>query len=124
VRFNQVIAVAREIGGSANQHSMNTRMIKAALILVVLVFVTGCKVRTHPAAARNACIANLKQIDGSKAQWALDNHITNLEVTPLASQLYGPTNYIREVPECPQGGTYRIGALREHVQCTLAGHTL
>jgi hypothetical protein len=103
---------------------MNTRMMKALPVLAVLLIPTGCEEGARPISIRNACGANLKQIDAAKAQWAQDNHITNLDVAPLTRQLYGPTNYIREALGCPGGGTYRIGTLREHAQCTEAGHTL
>src|SRR6266545_3424888 len=41
----------------------------------------------------NSCIANLKQIDGAKATWALENKKTNSDI-PTTNELYGAMNYI------------------------------
>jgi hypothetical protein len=72
----------------------------------------------------NACIANLKQIDGAKATWALEHGITNGSFVVSGKELYGVTNYIRDEPTCPMGGTYQIGLLGQKPRCTLPGHTL
>ena len=72
-----------------------------------------------------SCIAYLKQIDGAKATWALENKKTNSDV-PTASDLFGPTAYIRDTPQCPGGGTYTLNAVVLTPTCSLAylGHTL
>jgi hypothetical protein len=70
-----------------------------------------------------SCTANLKCIDGAKATWALENHITNNAV-PLDSELFGAAAYIREKPTCPAGGIYVIGALNQKPRCSIPGHTI
>jgi len=71
----------------------------------------------------NSCIGNLKQIDGAKATWALENKKTNSDI-PSATELYGATNYIQNVPECHAGGTYRIGRIDQRPRCSIPGHTI
>ena len=68
----------------------------------------------------SACMANLKQIQGAKAEWAIETHKTPTD-TPADSDLFGPTVYIREKPSCPAGGTYFVGAVGEKVRCSLGG---
>lgn len=72
---------------------------------------------------RNACIAYLKMIDGAKATWALENKKTNSDI-PSATELYGATAYIRDVPMCPQSGKYVIGSVQQKPRCSITGHTL
>ncbi len=74
-------------------------------------------------AQRNACIANLKQIDGAKTLWALDEGAA-ASATPGWTDLV--TAYIKSTPSCPGGGTYSIGAVNADPTCTqsAAGHAL
>ena len=75
---------------------------------------------------KNACIANLKQIDGAKATWALELKKSNTDA-PLPTDLYGASNYIRDQPTCPANGSYDPQEVRFKPTCTEAptsGHTL
>lgn len=77
----------------------------------------------RPHCSMNSCIANLKQIDGAKATWALENKKTNTDI-PAATDLYGAAAYIRDAPTCPRGGKYVIGSVEQKTSCTIPGHTL
>jgi hypothetical protein len=74
--------------------------------------------RTSPA---NACINNLRQIDGAKEQWALDHNAKTNETVPV-NQL---TNYLYRgaMLQCPSGGVYKIGKVGEPPTCSL-GNTV
>jgi hypothetical protein len=72
---------------------------------------------------RNGCIAQLKQIDGAKAVWALENKKLITDV-PTATDLYGTNAYIRDEPKCPLGGKYVIGSVQQKPRCSIPGHTL
>ena len=74
---------------------------------------------------KNACIANLKQIEGAKANWALENK-KNSSDTPTEAMLYGATAYIARTPVCPGGGAYTINAIDTPPVCdqAAAGHRL
>lgn len=75
--------------------------------------------RRTPAA--NACVNNLRQLDGAKESWRLENHKT-LNDTPRWEDLLP---YLRKKPVCPQGGTYILGRVGEPPRCSLGGtHTL
>jgi hypothetical protein len=69
-----------------------------------------------------ACVANLKTIYGGKATWALEKRKPNTAI-PTDAELYGATNYIREKPRCPAGGTYLTGRVDRKPRCTFPGHT-
>ena len=71
-----------------------------------------------------ACIANLKQIDGAKQQWAIDNRKSGRDV-PTAAELFGTTLYIKIEPTCPAGGArYGINAVQFNPTCSHPDHKL
>ncbi len=78
-------------------------------------------VKARNASASNACVANLKTIDGAKATWALENRKQQSE-TPTDADLFGPTSYIREKPACPANGLYTINPVDSKPTCTVRGH--
>ena len=76
--------------------------------------------QTEVEKAKNACINNLKQIDGAKQQWALENKQT-AEAVPSSQQL---APYFKNVPVCPLGGVYTLGNMESFPTCSIAGHVL
>ena len=101
-------------------------MIVVAIIGLLAAIAVPNFVKARQASQKNACIANLKQIDGAKATWALEMKKNNAD-TPTTSDLYGSTNYIRDEPKCPGGGTYTLNAVDTKPACSLATaqlHTL
>jgi hypothetical protein len=74
-----------------------------------------------------ACINNLRQIDGAKQQWALENNKTSNDVPTMDDlRIYmgrGPQGVI---PRCPGGGTYLLGRVGEDPRCSIGGpsHTM
>jgi chromosome segregation ATPase len=71
---------------------------------------------------RNACIANLKQIDAAKLQWALQNNKAE-DAIPTAQDLLP---YFKDgvFPVCPSGGVYTINAVALAPTCSIPGHAL
>jgi prepilin-type N-terminal cleavage/methylation domain-containing protein len=101
-------------------------MIVVAIIGLLAAIAIPNFVKARTSSQKNACIANLKQIEGAKATWALENKKTSAD-TPATTDLYGTTNYIRDEPKCPGGGTYNLNAVDTKPTCSLAasqGHTL
>jgi hypothetical protein len=96
-------------------------LIVAAIgVLAFLTWVVPAFKRACIVAATNCCICNLRQIDGAKQLWALDNHKTTNDV-PAWSNL---CRYLRDVPACPRGGTYKIGRVEDAPECSIPGHAL
>jgi hypothetical protein len=72
--------------------------------------------------AKNACINNLRQLDGAKQQWALENKQT-AEATPTAQHI-APYLQNQAIPACPSGGVYTLGNMESNPTCSIAGHAL
>ena len=97
-------------------------MIVVAIIGLLAAIAIPNFVKARAASQKSACVANLKQIEGAKATWALENKKVNADV-PADSDLYGPTLYIKDAPACPASGTYTIGAVSTKAACSVADHT-
>ncbi len=69
-----------------------------------------------------ACINNLRQIDGAKQQWALENK-KNAEDIPTATDIAA---YLKgnALPTCPAGGGYTLNAVGAEATCSIPGHVL
>ena len=76
--------------------------------------------RSNASAQTAACINNLKQIDGAKQQWALENRKTETDVPTEADIL----KYLPAKPVCPSGGTYTINAVGTPAACSVPEHSL
>ena len=98
-------------------------MIVVAIIGLLAAIAIPNFVKARTSSQQKACIANLKQIDGGKATWAMENKKTTTD-TPSTTELYGSNNYIRDEPTCPGGGTYTLGDVGTKPACDVAGHTL
>ena len=98
-------------------------MIVVAIIGLLAAIAIPNFVKARSKAQQNACIANLKQIDGAVQQWALENKKTSTDTYTLANV----TDYLKgsAIPSCPAGGTYAPGAtVANNPTCTIPGHTL
>ena len=86
-------------------------MIVVAIIGLLAAIAIPNFVKARANSQRNACIANMKQVDGAKATWALEAKKNNTD-TPVSSELFGITAYIRSAPVCPGGtGAYVLGTV-------------
>ena len=94
-------------------------MIVVAIIGLLAAIAIPNFVKARAASQKNACMANLKQMDGAKASWALETKQNNSN-TPADTDLFGTTQYIRDKPECPGGGTYTLNPVDTKVLCSLA----
>jgi prepilin-type N-terminal cleavage/methylation domain-containing protein len=72
-------------------------------------------------AQTNACINNLRLLNGAKDQWAIENfksdfdRVTVLDVAP----------YIKGgAPSCPARGGYNFTTVRMNATCSIMGHML
>ena len=72
--------------------------------------------RARRSAQTNACISNLRQIDGAKDQWAIDQKKFGTD-EPTAAALYGNDLYIKKTPVCPVSGVYTIGTVATDPDC-------
>ena len=98
-------------------------MIVVAIIGLLAAIAIPNFVKARTASQRSACIANLKQIDGAKQTWALEQKKVGTD-TPAKTDLYGSDKYIRDEPSCPANGTYTLNVVLNKPTCTLTDHTL
>lgn len=73
----------------------------------------------------NACIANLKQMDGAAQQWALENKKTDSDLVDA----FAAAQYLKggQLPTCPANGKYQFTTVSNPPTCTRAitlGHSL
>ena len=80
-------------------------------------------IKAREASQKNACINNLRKIDGAKATWALENRQVGT-ATPGDTDLYGSDKYIRDTPACPAAGSYSILSVVTKPTCNIAGHSI
>jgi len=97
-------------------------MIVVAIIGLLAAIAIPNFVKARQASQKSACVANLKQIEGAKATWALEMKKVNTDV-PTDGDLFGSTLYIRVKPACPASGTYALLAVDAKPTCTVAEHT-
>src|SRR5437870_9964690 len=82
-------------------------MIVVAIIALLAAIAIPNFVKARTSSQKTACIANLKQMEGAKATWAMELKKSSSAV-PGPTDIYGGTLYIREEPGCPGGGTYDL----------------
>lgn len=93
----------------------------AALVLIAILIPIVMKPST--ARAQNTCTANLRKIQSAKASWALATQKLQTDI-PAHNDIFGDGKYIRELPLCPQGGVYSLGAVGSNATCSYAEHAL
>jgi type II secretory pathway pseudopilin PulG len=97
-------------------------MIVVAIIGLLAAIAIPNFVKARTTAQKNACVNNLRQIDGAKEQWALENRksegsaITQSEVDTFIKG--------NATPLCPANGVYTYGNIGQNPLCNVTGHTL
>ena len=86
-------------------------MIVVAIIGLLAAVALPNFMRARQTAQMNACIANLKQIDGAKSLWSLDGNTGTPDFGDLV------TAYIKSTPECPTGASYTLNDVDTPPDC-------
>ena len=95
-------------------------MIVVLIIGILLAIAVPNFVRARESSRAKACVANLKQIDSGKEQYAMDNKLaTGASVTNGLADLVGSTSYIKSTPSCPSNGTYTVAAIGTAPSCSV-----
>jgi hypothetical protein len=82
-------------------------------------------VKARTTSQQNACINNLRLIDAAKQQWALENKKQSTDKPAVSDiQRFLGRGAQGEMPVCPAGGVYTIGAVGELPTCSIPGHVL
>jgi len=103
-------------------------MIVVAIIGLLASIAIPNFVHARSSAQQNACINNLRQIDGAAQTWALEHNKTSSDVYNLPSVMpYIKLDSTSNIPGCPASGIYAAGATVGNAPtCTLStvGHRL
>ena len=98
-------------------------MIVVAIIGLLAAIAIPNFVKARTTAQTNACIANLKQIDGAKEQYALEEKL-GPSASCAMTDIAGAGKYIKTEPECPAGGVYTVGNIATAPDCNVTDHDL
>ena len=99
-------------------------MIVVAIIGLLAAIAIPNFVRARTKSQQNACINNLRQLDGAKQQWALENKqlptatVATTDVTPYLGRGSGGT-----YPTCPANGAYTLNDVATAPVCSLSSGT-
>jgi prepilin-type N-terminal cleavage/methylation domain-containing protein len=96
-------------------------MIVVAIIGLLAAIAIPSFARARTTSRQNACINNLRQIDGGKDQWAIETNKVDSDV-PTSDHV---SPYIKGGwPTCPAAGTYTLINVLSDPTCGVAGHKL
>jgi type II secretory pathway pseudopilin PulG len=106
-------------GNSYSAFTLLELLLVVCIVAVVVLIARPNFSGSHTSPA-NACINNMRQIEGAKNEWALENGKTNGTVV-TENDL---TNYIKlnrygKIPQCPAGGKYDYEKVGMPVTCSL-----
>lgn len=96
-------------------------MIVVLIIAVLLAIAIPNFMKARDTSRTKACVANLRQMDTAKLQWAMDTKSAGT-ATPTDTDIY-PT-YIKVKPDCPSGGTYTLNDVDTNPACSITDHHL
>lgn len=96
-------------------------MIVVLIIAVLLAIAIPNFMKARDTSRTKACMANLRQIDTGKVQYAMDAKLAG--GAPVLEANLVP-DYVKSFPACPAGGVYTIGNIDASPSCTIAGHVL
>src|ERR1700753_970390 len=106
-------------------------MIVVAIIGLLAAIAIPNFIKARETARKNACINNLRLIDGAIQQWALENNMNSTDtVPPSALTVYlrrGGTGVlnVKGGTQCPSGGKYTVNTVNDKPICTFGnGHVL
>ncbi|MGA2245295.1 MAG: type II secretion system protein [Verrucomicrobiota bacterium] len=97
-------------------------MIVVAIIGLLAAIAIPNFVTARARAQANACINNLRQIDGAANQFALEQNKKTGDTINFPNDLtpYIKLNATGGIPACPAGGTYSDPSVGAQPQCSLA----
>ncbi len=85
-------------------------MIVIAIIGLLCAVAIPNYVKARANSQANACINNLRQIDGAMQEFAIENgkHVGDVVNYPTDLTPYLKMNALNQIPACPAGGTYQL----------------
>jgi hypothetical protein len=109
----------------AKNQIISAFVVKLIVVLLVLVLPAAIIIPSFSrgeTAFQNVCVNNLRQIEGAKQRWSLQN-LKGSNDTPTIVEI---SPYLKQgvFPTCPVGGVYTVGKIGSNPTCNLRGHKL
>lgn len=115
------------MNGNSSHRSRGFTLVEIMIVILIIGVLMSIAVpsfiQARQSARRSSCLANMKQIETAKEQWAMDNKKANGD-TVAFTDLVGATLYMKNTPSCPEAGTYSVNAIGTVPTCTVSGHVL
>ena len=101
-------------------------MIVVAIIGLLAAIAIPNFVKARTTSQQNACINNLRQLDGAVQQYALENKLASGATYTLDDlKPYIKLDSNNNIPACPAGGVYAAGgSVIVAPTCNITGHNL
>ena len=96
-------------------------MIVVLIIGILLAIAVPNFMKARESSRTKACVANLKQIDASIEQWAMDNKKAGTDAVTIADLTGGAEPYLTTAPSCPSGGAYTVTTVNANPTCSIGG---
>jgi prepilin-type N-terminal cleavage/methylation domain-containing protein len=102
-------------------------MIVVAIIGLLAAIAIPNFVRARTTSQQNACINNLRQIDGAKQQWALEQkqasgaNPNEAAIAPYLGRDTAAATLLAAGVSCPAAGAYTIGLISAPPTCNIVG---
>jgi RNA polymerase sigma factor (sigma-70 family) len=118
---SELMRLRSEVGTLRNQKTELEKSLQQNLQHAA-VAARGQSIESLAVSHANACINNLRQIDGATEQFALENK-RKFGADVSAEEI---SAYLREneLPRCPSGGTYTLGLVGGNPFCSIPGHSI
>jgi prepilin-type N-terminal cleavage/methylation domain-containing protein len=93
-------------------------MIVVLIIGILMAIAVPNFIRARETSRRNSCIANLKQIDSAKEQWAMDNKKATGDACQMSDVAGTYMKGAATGPSCPSGGAYTVDVVGTNPSCS------
>lgn len=96
-------------------------MIVVLIIGILMAIAVPNFVQVRKSSQDRTCIANLRQIESAKEQWAMEQGAAATSTPTQAALTAAVGGYIKVWPVCPNSGTYTIGTMATRPTCSTGG---
>jgi hypothetical protein len=103
------------------------RLLSLAILSFIAVLIVALAVPNYldsDHSEKNSCINNLRLIEGAKREWAVNYGKANSETPTWEDIKPYLVPWTHDLPKCPSGGAYTLGAVSNVPTCSIPAHVL